>query len=47
LPRILEDAFQAFLDVLDAHTLANLLKHRRLLAKRLFPHSSSPRSAMA
>ena len=47
LPSILEDAFQAFIEVLDAHTLADLLKHRGLLAKRLFPRSSSPRNAMA
>ena len=47
LPTILEDAFQAFIGVLDAHTLADLLKHRGQLAKRLLPRSSSPRTAMA
>jgi Rrf2 family transcriptional regulator, nitric oxide-sensitive transcriptional repressor len=47
LPGILEDAFQAFIEVLDAHTLGDLLKHRRQLAKRLVPRSSSPRTAMA
>jgi Rrf2 family transcriptional regulator, nitric oxide-sensitive transcriptional repressor len=47
LPKILEDASRAFLEVLDAHTLADLLTHRRQLAKRLLPRSSSPRTAMA
>ncbi len=46
LPKILEDASRAFLAVLDAHTLADLLEHRGQLAKRLFPRSSR-RSAMA
>jgi len=44
LPKILEDASRAFLAVLDAHTLADLLRHRGLLSKRLFSPLSSPRS---
>jgi len=47
LPKILEDAFHAFIDVLSTHTLADLLHHRGQLAKLLFPPSSSRRTEMA
>ena len=48
LPKILEDAFHAFIDVLNAYTLADLLHHRGQLAKRLFLlPSSSRRTEMA
>ncbi len=47
LPKILEDAFHAFIDVLNTHTLADLLHHRGQLAKLLFPPSSSRRTEMA
>ncbi len=36
LPAILDEAFQAFLNVLDRYTLADILERRSDLARRLF-----------
>jgi Rrf2 family transcriptional regulator, nitric oxide-sensitive transcriptional repressor len=36
LPNMLEEAFQAFIRVLDRYTLADILKRRTYLARRLF-----------
>jgi Rrf2 family nitric oxide-sensitive transcriptional repressor len=41
LPEILEEAFQAFLEVLDGYSLADLLDRRASLARRLFGSARS------
>jgi Rrf2 family transcriptional regulator, nitric oxide-sensitive transcriptional repressor len=42
LPRILDEAFQAFIAVLDRYTLVDLLQRRAHLARRLFGLARSP-----
>jgi len=46
LPNILDEAFQAFIRILDRYTLADLLERRTHLARRLFgPARSQERGA--